>query len=163
MSDGFHIRPARNIDELSLGALVNDSHATFQGYLPDFFREFNTSSWPAKFNAMMNSDAFEVFVATTAHDKLVAFIILFHKQTSSEIVKPRHRIIIDNIFVVERYRRRGLGRALMAQAQKSARKRGCDLIELEVANSNQTALNLYAKLGFTIRTQTLELRPPTSD
>ena len=46
------------------------------------------------------------------------------------------------------YRGRGLGRQLVAQAVRAARKAGIERIELEVFASNERAIALYRALGF---------------
>ena len=47
------------------------------------------------------------------------------------------------------YRRRGLGRRVMATALESARRRGCETVWLEVVDANEAAIALYRELGFT--------------
>src|SRR5437879_135736 len=46
------------------------------------------------------------------------------------------------------YRGRGLGRQLVAQAVRAARKAGIERIELEVFASNERAIGLYRESGF---------------
>lgn len=55
---------------------------------------------------------------------------------------------IEDVFVRERARRRGLGRALVELAIERARERGCRRIELDVDEDNAPALRLYRELGF---------------
>ena len=56
--------------------------------------------------------------------------------------------VID-IEVAERFRGRGLGRALMNRLIDAARVRGAPRIFLEVAQDNLAAISLYTGLGFT--------------
>jgi ribosomal protein S18 acetylase RimI-like enzyme len=46
------------------------------------------------------------------------------------------------------YRRRGLGRCVMAAALEAASQRGCDAVWLEVVDANAAAIALYRELGF---------------
>jgi ribosomal protein S18 acetylase RimI-like enzyme len=46
------------------------------------------------------------------------------------------------------YRGRGLGRQLVAQAVRAARRAGIERVELEVFASNERAIALYRALGF---------------
>lgn len=57
---------------------------------------------------------------------------------------------VVSIAVMERYRRRGIGRELVVQAMSRGR-RICDCSEgyLEVRVSNEPAIELYSNLGFT--------------
>ena len=55
---------------------------------------------------------------------------------------------IVSIAVKEGHRRKGLGRALMEEAIKGLKARGCREAYLEVRVSNEPAISLYEKLGF---------------
>lgn len=52
------------------------------------------------------------------------------------------------LYVALAYRRLGIGRALMHQAEAWARQRGDRQIGLQVFQTNQPALRLYQKLGY---------------
>jgi ribosomal protein S18 acetylase RimI-like enzyme len=55
---------------------------------------------------------------------------------------------LEDIFVEERARGSGLGRALAEAALERARVRGCARVELDVNDANAAALALYESLGF---------------
>jgi [ribosomal protein S18]-alanine N-acetyltransferase len=57
---------------------------------------------------------------------------------------------IVSVAVLEAHRRFGLGRALMEEATKGMRERGCSEAYLEVRVSNEAALKLYENLGYII-------------
>lgn len=52
------------------------------------------------------------------------------------------------IVVLKSYRRQGLGRLLMAEAETWARGKGIDCVGLNVAEHNAVAIALYNKLGY---------------
>ena len=56
---------------------------------------------------------------------------------------------LEDLYVRERARRSGLGRALVEAALDRARERGCRRIELDVNEDNAPARALYAATGFT--------------
>jgi ribosomal protein S18 acetylase RimI-like enzyme len=56
---------------------------------------------------------------------------------------------LEDLFVSDRARGGGHGRALVEGAFESARTRGCKRIELDVNEQNETALGFYESLGFT--------------
>lgn len=58
---------------------------------------------------------------------------------------------IITIAVDPRYRRMGIGEKLMRAALSILRKFSCISVYLEVRVSNKPAINLYKKLGFTIK------------
>lgn len=57
---------------------------------------------------------------------------------------------IDHLAVDARFRRRGVGRALLAQAIDWARARHLPGVMLETQNNNVPACKLYERLGFTL-------------
>jgi len=57
---------------------------------------------------------------------------------------------IVSVAVLGEHRDRGLGRALVEEALKGMKIRGCGEAYLEVRVSNQTAIHLYEDLGFRI-------------
>jgi ribosomal protein S18 acetylase RimI-like enzyme len=62
---------------------------------------------------------------------------------------------LEDLFVSDRARRSGLGRALVGAALDRARERGCGRIELDVDDDNEPAIALYEAMGFS-----LESKPP---
>jgi GNAT superfamily N-acetyltransferase len=55
---------------------------------------------------------------------------------------------LEDLFIREEARGRGLGRELALAAIERARERGCGRIELDVNEANPAALALYEGLGF---------------
>jgi GNAT superfamily N-acetyltransferase len=55
---------------------------------------------------------------------------------------------LEDLFVRDEDRRRGLGEALVAAAIERARARGCGRVELDVSETNRGAWALYERLGF---------------
>lgn len=62
---------------------------------------------------------------------------------------------LEDIYVRDSARGRGVGRALVEGAAERARARGCRRIELDVNEDNEPALMLYRSCGFS-----LEPKPP---
>ncbi|HXU63611.1 MAG TPA: GNAT family acetyltransferase [Polyangia bacterium] len=59
-----------------------------------------------------------------------------------------HRGWINYLAVDPAARRRGLGRALMAEAERLLRARGCPKINLQIRRENREALAFYERIGF---------------
>ena len=55
---------------------------------------------------------------------------------------------VEDVYVDEGARGKGLGRALVVEALRRARERGCGRAELDVDVVNEPARALYASLGF---------------
>ena len=55
---------------------------------------------------------------------------------------------LEDFFVVEDMRRKGIGTALLEMARHLARERGCVELGLDVRQANEEARRFYAKNGF---------------
>ena len=66
-----------------------------------------------------------------------------------------HDCWLEDLYVSDRARGAGMGRALVEAAVARARSRGCRRIELDVNEQNEAALALYRACGFTT-----EPKPP---
>src|SRR4051794_41757847 len=60
---------------------------------------------------------------------------------------------LEDLFVAEPARRAGLGAALVAAALQRARERGCRRVELDTNETNDAALALYHRFGFSERSK----------
>ena len=65
-----------------------------------------------------------------------------------QIESHRPHAELSDIYVAETQRRRGVGRALMAHAERLARERGCPRIHLTAGLENREALAFYRALGY---------------
>jgi GNAT superfamily N-acetyltransferase len=62
----------------------------------------------------------------------------------------RPGIWFDDLYVREGYRSRGVGKALMAELARTAKKLGCGRMEWAVALSNDRAIAFYERHGATV-------------
>jgi N-acetylglutamate synthase-like GNAT family acetyltransferase len=69
-----------------------------------------------------------------------------HTSLSVEYDEPAAKL--SAIVVDERYRRRGIGEALVAAMEAEARRRGCCLIFLTTAECRKEAHAFYGRVGF---------------
>jgi GNAT superfamily N-acetyltransferase len=60
---------------------------------------------------------------------------------------------LEDLYVAEAARRRGVGRALVAAAIRGAHDRGCRRIELDANEGNTQAATLYESLGFSAKSK----------
>ena len=61
-----------------------------------------------------------------------------------------HRGWISRIAVLKTRQRRGIGEALIQEAEKRLVARGCSKINLQVVASNATVLGFYQSLGYSV-------------
>jgi ribosomal-protein-alanine N-acetyltransferase len=122
---GLHVEPAEPGDEEPLAAL----HA--QG----FYR-----GWPQEdFAAYIAAADTPVYVACDARRRIAGFAMLRLASDEAELI---------TIAVSPRWRRRGVGGALMAALLADLRMTPARKLFLEVADDSPGALRLYNRLGF---------------
>ena len=59
-----------------------------------------------------------------------------------------HRGWINYLAVLPEHQRKGLGRVMMAEAERLLRDAGCPKINLQVRSSNTTVIEFYRRLGY---------------
>ncbi len=90
------------------------------------------------------------FVTVEQEDRTVKIACLWLGIAIDQIDGIRHPNIFL-LYVDPAYRRQGIGRALMAQAQNWGKNQGYKQISLQVFTTNQPALDLYQRLGYEAR------------
>jgi ribosomal protein S18 acetylase RimI-like enzyme len=61
-----------------------------------------------------------------------------------------HRGWISYLGVAPEHRRKGLGRAIMAEAERRLREAGCPKINLQVRSTNSEVIEFYRQIGFVL-------------
>jgi len=97
----------------------------------------------------------EAFIVAEIEGKHVGYIMCkteygFSNFKKLGFVKKGH---VVSIAVLDEYRRKGIGKALVEESVNGVKLRKCDEFYLEVRCSNNEAVRLYEKLGFVIRQQ----------
>ena len=64
---------------------------------------------------------------------------------------------IDDICVLEKFRRKGIGRALIARCMEEAKRLGCKNVDLGVWSFNKKAIAFYESCGMKERTKRMEI------
>ena len=82
-----------------------------------------------------------LFLVGTVDDRLVAAVIAGW---------DGHRGWIYHLAVTPELRRRGLGRRIMAEAERRLRTLGCQKINLQVRTENAVAVTFYERLGYAV-------------
>ncbi len=95
----------------------------------------------------------EAFLIAEADGRHVGYIMCkiehgFSNFKKLGFVKKGHMV---SVAVLGRYRRGGIGRALVEEAISGVGLRGCDEFYLEVRCSNNAAVKMYERLGFEVR------------
>jgi ribosomal-protein-alanine N-acetyltransferase len=100
-----------------------------------------TTPWQRDtFLDLIDRPGLEILVLDDAASGILGYAVLWCIIDQGELA---------NVAVKPEHRRRGLGSFLLARALDVARERGIKTVFLEVRESNEAALRLYARFGFT--------------
>jgi GNAT superfamily N-acetyltransferase len=94
-------------------------------------------------NDVFKNKRVKLFVAADGR-KLVGYALYFYSY-SSFVAKPT--LYLEDLFVLEKYRKRGVGFALFRACVEEAISEGCGRMEWTVLTWNEKALRFYEKLG----------------
>jgi ribosomal protein S18 acetylase RimI-like enzyme len=144
------IRVARRDDYAGLCAVIRELDAFHADALPRFFRPFDEPARSLQWfmDALENPES--LLLVAEHEGMIVGFLSALVRQNPDlPMFVPRRWLAVDNVAVLNAYRRRGIGRALMQQAHTWAKDHHLAAIELTVWEFNEEALAFYEKLGYT--------------
>jgi ribosomal protein S18 acetylase RimI-like enzyme len=95
-------------------------------------------------------------LARTPPWKWPSTLRVFHAGADSTPVPPPESFYVDALATVERFRRRGVARALLDECSRVAARSGLRAVALDTAVTNASAQALYERAGFVVT----ERRPP---
>ena len=94
-------------------------------------------------DAFGKNPAFDVLCAEK-NGSIIAYAFYFFTYSS---FMARRTLYLEDIFISEKYRGEGIGKALMDKLLKIAQKNKCARMEWCVLDWNTNAINFYEKLG----------------
>jgi GNAT superfamily N-acetyltransferase len=131
------------VDRADLGDL-EAVHGLFMGYLAFYERSVESDSARAFLRERIQNGQSVIFVAWL-DGQAVGFTQLYPAFASLSL---KRSWILNDLFVAESARGRGVAMALMEAAKRLALETGACEIFLQTARSNRTAQALYEKLGY---------------
>lgn len=143
------IRAARPADFDALVELDWSSAAHHAHIDPEFYRVPDRSAVSAFLRRRLSNPDREILVAES--DGMVVGMVdvtLAEEPDPGSIIRPVPTADIG-ISVLVDWRGQGVGHALMAAAESTARARGARRIVLDMSSANVEALRLYDSLGYT--------------
>lgn len=100
----------------------------------------------ASFLADLADDGADHLIAVDAHGAPVGFLSLHFRRRLNQATPEAW---VPDLIVNERARGTGVGRALLAEAERRARERGCHRLALESGHARQRAHAVYLAAGMT--------------
>lgn len=149
MDPSTHIRHATSADQPILIALLNELHAYHCALLPEVFQMPEEGAWGDEYvSEVLASREIAVFLAEV-EGEAVGFVQVMVKGAHPWAgFIPKMTVSIDAMYVRDGYAGRGIGKALMEQAERRAVERGAEYVELSVWEANRDAVGFYERVGF---------------
>lgn len=135
-------------DEIGIKECIAELKEYESQFDPDYFT--NEESVNRLFKSILKEkeNGGEIFVAES-NNKIVGFVSLGIDDKNDElIVNKIPTAYISDIIVLEGYRGKGIGKALLKKAENFTKEKGLKYIKLIVFAENNKAIELYKSFGF---------------
>lgn len=151
----YTLRPALTTDLRQLVALYLELQDHLQTSNPDLWHMTPEARIRVKsqLEARLRAPDSCAWVAEHESDALVGMV--FGRITVNHQYVPARTGTIDQLFVRDAHRRRGLGTALVARLCEWFRERGVEDVSLRYVSGNEEAAAFWASLGFSARIVTV--------
>jgi ribosomal protein S18 acetylase RimI-like enzyme len=162
MSEAFLVRAATLGDYDQVCALLAPVDELHRVNVPWLFCKPSTEPRSKDFFAGLLSDEDSTVLVAEARDGLVGVATAVMRSAPNFAVFVSQRWgVLDNLAVLDAWRRRGVGTSLTRQAERWVNGRGAKWIELGVYEFNAAARSFYQALGYL--PVTTKLRKPLDD
>ena len=153
----MNIRTAGKADIEEIVALNDEVHDIHVRLFPDVFKPTEAATLTEWFASWIDDNDTIILVAEDASG-LVAYLTLRKEERPAHLFAHSRRCAyIDQVCVTERYRGKGLFRALLGKAEDIARDWGMSRLELDVWSENEQAKTAFIRCGFQTYNEKMKL------
>lgn len=143
------IRPATAQDYDDLCRIIEQVDALHRENVPHIFRQADGAVRERAYILALLADEDQGLFVAEVDGQAAGFVHVAVRDTLPiPILVPRRLGFVDNLAVGRDFRRLGIGRALMQEAQRWAIEQGATEIELNVFEFNESAIAFYRSLGY---------------
>jgi len=154
----MNLRRATARDAPTLAALNRFVHEPHLARRPEDFTVLEPEAVRAWFRERLDKATTAAWIAEQGETAVGYLLMFVHERDRSAFRHARRWCEIDQVAVDPAWRRRGVGRALMAAALDEADARGVRDVELSSWAFNGEAHNMFRRLGFEPRVVVFERR-----
>ncbi|WP_026025893.1 GNAT family N-acetyltransferase [Vibrio rumoiensis] len=149
----INIRAANAHDLVQLDELMFQLHEHHHQAIPEFFKTAKDIEQEKSIARYLEDPECLVYVATDSlvdhNSNIVGFISGHFCELTSSVSKPLPMGSIDEFFVVENYRQRGVAKSLCQHIEAVFFDYGVQQVFVEVWEFNGVAQSFYREMGFT--------------
>jgi ribosomal protein S18 acetylase RimI-like enzyme len=154
------IRRATAADYDALCLLFEQADALHRRHLPRIFRQPDGPARDREYLlGLIAAEDAGLFIAEVEGRPVGLICVVLRESPAVPILVPRRYAVVDTVVVDERFRRAGIGRALMEHPAGWAAAQGAESIELNVWEFNREAIAFYERLGYRTASRRMSKRP----
>lgn len=143
------IRPARPADLEAIAHLLGDLDSFHQEFEPNLLLQGDPKIVPVeRLQRYLDGEEHVVLVAPVDGEIAGFARLQIEDRPENRIFKACRAGVIHELAVSERYRRHGIGRALMEAAHAAARAAGVESLSLSHFAGNEVAGRFYDSMGY---------------
>ena len=144
---GYTVRPGRREDAAAAAALWIRSAEEHTAYDLVYTTSPEAEKIMRRFLADLSSSSHSCLFVAEADGEVVGFLSGEIRE-GSPAFSPKTWTAVEDIYVTQEQRSKGIGRALVDACTEWARDKGADGVSLQVAAGNERARKFYDTLGF---------------
>lgn len=152
----MHIRELSKGDYQAYHDLMMQVHCLHVENRPDCYADCDPFS-EDEFLAMLADERVYPFVAEDG-GTVIGLAVVRMRPAPNPPMKPRRVAFIDDVVVDEKHRGKGVGTALLNRLKALAKELQADSLELMVWAFNESAVRMYERAGFALRSAILECK-----
>ena len=132
----------------AVNRLAKQVHELHIKWRPDLFLSVEEVIVKEEFEEMIKN---ETIVIAKWQNEIVGYLTFSIQEKNHHGMRFRKQLTIDAICVVEKYRGKGIGSALLKDIRKVAKENGCTDLYLTVNEENENAIKMYEKFGMKVK------------
>ncbi len=147
-SSDIAVRPATKADYPFILGVFDELEKQHVEAVPEFFKPMTRAEQVKELDDIMSEEKARLLVAERGGEVLGVIHLALMKSDDYPVLKPRRWVKVRDIAVSRKHLKAGVGAALMAAAERWAKEKGVDTLELNVWEFNKGAFAFYQKMGF---------------
>lgn len=124
----------------------------------DIFRKVTKKDIEEEFKGLLENNE-KIIVAVDEEDKVRGLAQVSIREIKNRVNMKECKIMyIQKIGVDDKFRRKGIGKLLIEEVKKEAKKFGCSRIELSCWSFNIDAIKFYEECGMSVQRLNMEMK-----